>query len=216
MELDKIARCDRYVEGAIANIEWTLRQQTDYGFFLQNAFSPGANANTHSIGYVLSGLVGAYLLTGEERYRAAAEQTVDRIEEIYLDREELVSEFGEQWDERSRLVCLVGKCQIAIVMVQLHAIGGKRSYFDTARRLIEDVKARQVLNSPSWPIYGGIPGSYPIYGRYAPLQFPNWAAKFFVDALLMKMEHDSQGVRPGKEVRGVSPFSRFLGDVSLL
>jgi hypothetical protein len=26
----------------------------------------------------------------------------------------------------------------------------------------------------------------PIYGSYAPLQYPNWATKFFIDALLAK------------------------------
>ena len=36
------------------------------------------------------------------------------------------------------------------------------------------------------PHYGGIKGSFPVYGRYAPLQYPNWATKFFIDALLAK------------------------------
>ena len=33
---------------------------------------------------------------------------------------------------------------------------------------------------------GAIKGSRPVYGRYAPLQYPNWATKFYVDALLAK------------------------------
>ena len=44
---------------------------------------------------------------------------------------------------------------------------------------------RQVRSS--WPaIDGALAGSYPIYGRYAPLQFPNWATKFLVDSLLLR------------------------------
>jgi hypothetical protein len=31
-----------------------------------------------------------------------------------------------------------------------------------------------------------VAGSFPIWGRYAPLSYPNWAAKFFVDALLLE------------------------------
>jgi hypothetical protein len=31
---------------------------------------------------------------------------------------------------------------------------------------------------------GGIRGSFPAYGGYGTYQFLNWAAKFFVDALL--------------------------------
>jgi hypothetical protein len=30
--------------------------------------------------------------------------------------------------------------------------------------------------------YGGIKGSLPIYGSYSPLQYPNSATKFFIDA----------------------------------
>ena len=33
--------------------------------------------------------------------------------------------------------------------------------------------------------YGGIPGSLPLWGSYAPFTYPSWAAKFFIDALLL-------------------------------
>jgi hypothetical protein len=42
------------------------------------------------------------------------------------------------------------------------------------------------VTSLAKPHYGGIKGSQPIYGRYAPLQYPNWATKFFIDALIAK------------------------------
>jgi len=32
---------------------------------------------------------------------------------------------------------------------------------------------------------GAVAGSAPIWGRYSMFEFPNWAAKFFVDALIM-------------------------------
>jgi hypothetical protein len=35
---------------------------------------------------------------------------------------------------------------------------------------------------------GAIPGSFPIWGRYEPFAFPNWATKFFCDALLLEKE----------------------------
>jgi hypothetical protein len=33
---------------------------------------------------------------------------------------------------------------------------------------------------------GGIKGSHPINGGYHPWQYPNWAAKFFADALMLE------------------------------
>ncbi|MGF1595582.1 MAG: hypothetical protein ACFCVK_01410 [Acidimicrobiales bacterium] len=42
----------------------------------------------------------------------------------------------------------------------------------------------QALDGPP-EIRGAIKGSHPIWGRYAPLGYPNWATKFFLDALLL-------------------------------
>lgn len=33
---------------------------------------------------------------------------------------------------------------------------------------------------------GGIKGSHPVNGGYHPWQYPNWAAKFFADALMLE------------------------------
>ena len=32
-------------------------------------------------------------------------------------------------------------------------------------------------------------GSFPVWGRYAPLQYPNWATKFLADALMLYEDH---------------------------
>ncbi len=39
---------------------------------------------------------------------------------------------------------------------------------------------------------GGIPGSDPIWGDYIPLALPNWAVKFYIDALLDKNAQAAQ------------------------
>jgi hypothetical protein len=36
-------------------------------------------------------------------------------------------------------------------------------------------------------VRGGIAGSAPIWGDYSRFEYPNWAAKFFADALMMDM-----------------------------
>jgi hypothetical protein len=35
---------------------------------------------------------------------------------------------------------------------------------------------------------GAIAGSVPIWGAYSRFEFPNWAAKFFADALMMDLD----------------------------
>ena len=38
---------------------------------------------------------------------------------------------------------------------------------------------------------GSLPGSFPIYGRYAPLACPNWATKFLADSLMLRDRVDA-------------------------
>ena len=44
----------------------------------------------------------------------------------------------------------------------------------------------QSLNSVNPGIRGAIPESFPCWGKYNPFSFPNWAAKYFIDALILK------------------------------
>ena len=37
--------------------------------------------------------------------------------------------------------------------------------------------------------HGGIKGSHPVWGGYDPFRYPNWAAKFFADALMMDLDN---------------------------
>jgi len=41
-------------------------------------------------------------------------------------------------------------------------------------------------------LHGALPASIPIWGRYHPMMFPNWAVKFFADSLLLYEPHQMQ------------------------
>jgi hypothetical protein len=45
----------------------------------------------------------------------------------------------------------------------------------------------QRLGDAADEVRGGIAGSWPIWGAYSRFEFPNWAAKFFADALMLEM-----------------------------
>lgn len=175
-----------YEHVALANAQWTMAQQTASGFFLNNIFQPGWNANTHGIAYVLQGLLEIHCISGRESYLAAVRRTADRIISIYSANRHLVSEIGENWEFLSSHVCLTGYAQLAIVFFRLYGLNGDKRYLNAGLDLLDDVAATQDVTSPETPHFGGIKGSLPIYGRYAPLQYPNWATKFFIDALLAK------------------------------
>jgi hypothetical protein len=68
----------------------------------------------------------------------------------------------------------------------LFEANGQQLYRDAALRAIELVKLAQPLTNPDPGIRGGIPGSQPIWGDYIQMALPNWAAKYFIDAMLKK------------------------------
>jgi hypothetical protein len=175
-----------YQNVALANADWTVAQQTANGFFLKNIFQPGWNANTHGIAYVLQGLLEIHCISGRETYLAAVRCTAERIVSVYGTKRRLVSEIGENWEFLSSHLCLTGYAQLAIVFFRLYGLEGNKRYLNAGLNLLDEVAATQDVTSLERPYYGGIKGSLPIYGRYAPLQYPNWATKFFIDALLAK------------------------------
>ena len=188
IELGQLAGRKQYLDAGTRNLNWTLRQENLAGFFRGNAFTPGGNSLTHGIGYVLSALMESYLLTGNSEYLRAVRRSCDILVDLFRTRGRLVAELGEDWSEQSSHVCVTGYCQLAIVLLQLWDIDRKPELFHLAGDLIEHAKRTQWLGDGDAPYDGAIPGSYPIYGRYARLQYPNWATKFFVDALLLKMK----------------------------
>lgn len=188
IQLGVLAGRKEFIDAGRKNVDWAISQQLKNGYFLHNNFRANQKALTHSIGYVMRGFIESYLLTNERKYLDAVIKTADKIISIYGIQKKLVSEMDEEWKAVSSYICLTGYAQIALDLLKLFKICGDLRYLNTALHLIDDVKIHQPIKNSTKAYYGAIAGSFPIYGRYAPLQFPNWATKFFIDALLLKSE----------------------------
>ncbi|TAL88652.1 MAG: hypothetical protein EPN71_14680, partial [Rhodanobacter sp.] len=46
----------------------------------------------------------------------------------------------------------------------------------------------QNVTAADGTVRGGVPGSHPRSGGYMKNRYPNWAAKFFMDALMLQLE----------------------------
>jgi hypothetical protein len=88
----------------------------------------------------------------------------------------------------ARSCCLTGNCQFAIVWARLYATMGGAAYPGAMARALDFVLATQDVNASDPGVRGGIKGSDPVWGRYAPLSLPNWATKFFVDAMWLRKD----------------------------
>jgi len=98
----------------------------------------------------------------------------------------LPGRFDQNWRPTVQWSCLTGDCQLAINWARLHQITGEARYREAVGRILGFVKRTQRLDGKP-DERGGVKGSHPINGGYHPWQYPNWAAKFFADALMLEM-----------------------------
>ena len=91
--------------------------------------------------------------------------------------------------------CLTGSAQIAVVCFRLYQETTIDKYRRAADILVNYLKALQSLDSPSPAINGAIAGSFPLLGGYMRAGYPNWATKYFVDALMLQDRLNRSGVQ---------------------
>jgi hypothetical protein len=180
-ELDE----NRFVQAAIKNCDWVLAQQRDNGWFDKNAFADSEVPLLHTIGYVLEGLLGVGELLNRQQYIAATIAGIDPLLRIHQQTGALKGRYDAHWNTTVGWRCLTGEAQIALVLCRLYKITGERRYIRTAKSLLEELAKNHDTCGPHVESYGAVPGSQPLWGGYGPFNYLNWAAKFFMDALLL-------------------------------
>jgi exopolysaccharide biosynthesis WecB/TagA/CpsF family protein len=164
------------------HLEWVLRQQRPNGWFKNCTFAAGLLPNTHAIAYTIRGLLESGLILDEQRYVDAAVLTSENLIAALDDLGTLPGTFDESWRPGVRWVCLTGLVQLGDVWLKLAEVTGERRFRQAGVKAIAQAAGRQERQKGA--AHGALPGSYPIFGRYAPLQYPNWATKFLADALM--------------------------------
>lgn len=194
LELHRRTQRDAHRQAAVRNLEWALRQQDADGWFRRCAFVEGEDPFTHTLAYTAEGLFECGYLLDEARYIQAAQLTADALLFRQHPDGRLDSTYGAAWRTTSRSSCLTGNCQMGCLWLRFYGNSGDRAYYYAARKAITFVARTQNLLTSNANIRGAIAGSYPFYGRYERFKYPNWAAKFFVDALLMlhKLDNGNQ------------------------
>lgn len=171
-------------EAASRQLDWVCAQQDADGWFRNCVFKPDGTPSTHGIAYTLRGLLESHALLGNEAWLAAAvrgaEPLVEKLHELPL----LVANYEREWRPAARHACLTGTVQLGGVWLRLHALTGEGRFREAGLRAIEQGASYQQRSGPE-AVRGALPGSFPIWGRYAPLQYPNWATKFLADSLML-------------------------------
>jgi uncharacterized protein YyaL (SSP411 family) len=178
---------ERYAEAARRNCEFVLSQQRENGWFDLCDNSPYFNdaPSTHTICYTIDGLLETGEQLGDPRLVDSAMVSAHALMRCVSDHGYLPGRLDTSWRPRVNWVCLTGSAQLGIILMKLHARTGREDYLETARSLAGFLVYVQRLGAIGVNRTGALPGSYPIWGTYAPLRFPSWATKYFIDLLLL-------------------------------
>jgi len=148
----------------------------DWGFW------PGKAAFTHTIAYTMEGFLESALLLGEaeilEKTIASANALLQQIEK----NGRTAGRYDEAWGGDHSFYCLTGNAQLSVVFRRLWEVTGEVQFQQTAQFLLWEIIDFQNLGKNK-NAFGTLPGSAPFWGKYVRLRYPNWAAKFFLDAM---------------------------------
>lgn len=172
---------------ARANLDWALANRHG-GYFTQNAFVAGDSPYTHNIAYAIRGLLESGTLLRDERYLDAAEFSARAVTERLREDGFLPGIIDVDGQPQVTYCCLTGSAQMAGIWAKLYKRDGDKRMRDAAVSALRYVMGWQDINTSNVNVRGAIKGSQPVWGRYSPMTFPNWATKFFIDAMILSDE----------------------------
>ncbi|MGH7277527.1 MAG: hypothetical protein ACREJG_02470 [Candidatus Rokuibacteriota bacterium] len=193
LEASRITGAPAHRDAAIRNLEYVLTRQRPNGWFEDCCLDDDARPLLHTLAYTMEGLLEGGVLAKDERFVEAARRAADAVLARQRSDGSLAGRFDARWEPAARWSCLTGDAQTAIVWLRLGRITGDPRYTEAAIKTNRYLMTTQDLTARDPGIRGGIKGSQPIYGEYAPYEYPNWAAKFFADALLLELRSGERG-----------------------
>lgn len=178
-------------EAGLKQVQWALTKQADNGWFASNCLSSPNEPLTHTIGYVLRGIIEAYRFSGEAELLAAAQRTADALLKVIEQDGRIGGRLDKNWKPTVNWVCLTGSVQIAACWFLLQAITRKGEYLEAAKRANHYVR-RTIQVSGNQDVVGGVRGAFPVNGDYGRFEYLNWAVKFCIDSNLMESDLSAQ------------------------
>ncbi len=187
LEAARLATGRSYAEAALAQVDWALGHQKENGWFDKCCLSQASRPLTHTLGYVLRGVVEAFRFGRDRKYLDASTRTADGLLTAIDGDGYLPGRLAADWGAAADYACLTGTVQIAHCWLLLYRETGDDRYRDAAFAANGYVRSKVRIDGPA-DTRGGVKGSFPVHGEYGTHEYLNWAAKFFVDANLLERE----------------------------
>lgn len=191
-EAERVAPGHGYAEAGLRQVDWALTKQRANGWFDSCCLSNPTRPLTHTIGYVLRGVVEAHRLSGRKDLLERAQRTASSVMTAQRIDGSLPGTLDCDWRPVADWACLTGIVQIASCWLLLYGITGRGEYKEAALRA--NAYVRRTIRVEGDPdLRGGVKGSFPVDGAYGRFQYLNWAAKFCIDANLHELDAGERG-----------------------
>lgn len=172
---------------ALTVLDTLLKRKHENGTFDGWEFTKGKPAFTHTIAYTIRGFIESSIVINDwERYGKPLEITIDKLYRLAeLNNGRLAGAYYKDWKAVNYYSCLTGNAQVALCLMRWHQQNPDLRLVNAASKLIEFVCDSQSRGSIVKSTKGAIAGSRPIWGRYIMFRYPNWAAKFYADSIML-------------------------------
>jgi hypothetical protein len=171
----------RFLEAGLRQVRWALGHQQANGWFAHCCLQHNDRPLTHTLGYVLRGLLEAWEHSQDKALLAAACRTADGLLGPVRTDGALPGRLDHEWAAAVPWSCLTGNVQIGYCWLRLGEVTGNEHYLAAGRRINAYTRRTLITEGPEH-LVGGVRGSFPVDGSYGRFEFLNWAAKFLVDA----------------------------------
>jgi hypothetical protein len=187
LEAERVAPGHGYGAAGLRQVDWALTKQQPNGWFASNCLTDPQKPLTHTIGYVLRGVIEAHLLSERKDLLAAAVRSGDSLADAIAADGFLAGQLDRNFKAAAGYACLTGSVQIAHCLFLLYKLTGNARYLAAGKRATSYVRRTIRLDGPP-ETRGGVKGSFPINGDYGKWEYLNWAAKFCIDANLLESD----------------------------
>jgi hypothetical protein len=181
---------EKYKVHALRNLNWIIEQkQHANGWFedCDNTIKHNDRPILHTISYTIDGLLDSAIILNNDKLLKAATIPAETLLDKFLKDGFLNGRFDKNWNGSEYMIC-TGYAQISIVWSKLFKINNIEKFrlgVEKINNILVAVQYRKVLIKET---DGAISGSFPFWGKYEPFAFPNWATKYFIDALMLEKE----------------------------
>lgn len=181
---------EKYKNAAIRNLDWVIHnKQRENGWFedCDNTVIRNAKPILHTIAYTLDGLFHAGIILNHKDYIEAALKPARALLQKFSRYGFLNGRYDENWTG-SEYPITTSYAQMALVWLDMFAYTREKDFREAGSKINDQLVYLQTRAfKESVSTRGALPGSVPLWGRYEPFAYPNWATKYFADSLLKEL-----------------------------